>query len=81
MQKWYNSINANQKIFLLCISVLLILVFGLGLIPLAVLVYLELGTKGPLFGLKYVRKQPEMGDDDYLEWANREGRFAERETQ
>lgn len=44
MQNWYNSIEANQKLFIFMLSTLSILVFGIGLIPIAVLVYLELGS-------------------------------------
>jgi hypothetical protein len=45
MQNWYDSTNKNQKILMWTISSVLILVYGIGLAPLALLTYLHLGTK------------------------------------
>jgi len=44
MQEWYNSTNKNQKILMWSISTGLILVYGTGLAPLAVLTYLQFGS-------------------------------------
>jgi len=46
MKNWYKEINKGQKIFLYLISTFLILLFGAGLLPLSVLIYLELGERG-----------------------------------
>ena len=45
MKKWYKNISKGQKIFVYGVSIGLILVFGFGLLPLAILIYLELGEK------------------------------------
>jgi hypothetical protein len=39
--EWYSSKSANQKFFLFWVSAALILVYGLGLIPLAAFTWLE----------------------------------------
>jgi hypothetical protein len=46
MKNWYKSIKKGQKIFLYLVSVALVPAFGTGLLPLAVLIYLELGQRG-----------------------------------
>lgn len=46
MGEWYRSINKRQKIFLYVVSFFLILVYGIGLICLSFLIYLELGVRG-----------------------------------
>ena len=45
MKNWYKSINKGQKIFIFLVSLALVLVYGAGLFPLAVLIYLELGER------------------------------------
>ncbi len=45
MKNWYQNMNKNQKIFVYLVSVALVLFFGVGLLPLAVLIYLQLGQK------------------------------------
>ncbi len=45
MKNWYQNINKNQKKFIYAVSAALILVYGIGLLPLAVLIYLELGER------------------------------------
>lgn len=45
LKRWYKNINKNQKIFVYFVSVALILVFGIGLLPLTILIYLELGER------------------------------------
>jgi len=45
MISWYKNITKGQKIFIYFVSIGLILVWGFGLLPLAVLIYLELGQK------------------------------------
>ena len=45
LQNWYNSITPWQRKFLWILSILLILVYGIGLIPLALLIYLKLGNQ------------------------------------
>lgn len=76
MQKWYNTTNANQKIFMFAVSICLVFVFGVGLIPLAVLLYCHLGTL-PEIRLEKKNKTPAPGSPDYLAWANREGPYAD----
>lgn len=44
MQEWYNSIKISQKVLIYILSTMAILIFGIGLVILAVLVYLELGS-------------------------------------
>lgn len=46
LEVWYEGINKNQKIFIYLVSVGLIFLFGIGLIPLTLLIYLELGLRG-----------------------------------
>jgi hypothetical protein len=46
LKNWYRNIQKGQKIFVYLVSTALILVFGIGLLPLTVLIYLELGQKG-----------------------------------
>ena len=45
IEKWYRRMGTQQKIFVYFISVALIFVFGFGLLPLAILIYLELGDR------------------------------------
>jgi hypothetical protein len=45
MKKWYKNITDGQKKFVYLVSICLIFVFGFGLLPLAILIYLELGGK------------------------------------
>lgn len=45
LQNWYNSINKNQKILLWLASGCLVFVYGAGLVPLVLLMYLQLGIK------------------------------------
>lgn len=45
MQKWYRGMTKGQKVFVYVVSTALILCAGIGLLPLAVLIYLELGNK------------------------------------
>jgi uncharacterized membrane protein YkgB len=45
MKNWYKNITKGQKIFLYLLSIALCIVF-VGAIPLAVLIYLELGQRG-----------------------------------
>ena len=44
MQQWYNKINNRQKRLVWGISIGLILIWGIGLIPLSILMYLKLGS-------------------------------------
>ena len=46
MKNWYSNITKGQKIFLYFVSTALIVVYFTGLLPLAVLIYLELGQRG-----------------------------------
>jgi hypothetical protein len=46
VENWYEEINKNQKIFIYVVSILLVGFFGIGLLPLAILIYLELGLRG-----------------------------------
>lgn len=45
LEAWYDTMNSGQKLLVYVISAGLVLLWGLGLVPLAVLVYLELGRK------------------------------------
>jgi hypothetical protein len=45
MKNWYKNINKWQKVFIFLASTALILAFGIGLLPLAALIYLELGER------------------------------------
>jgi len=45
LEKWYREMGKQQKIFVYFISIALILAFGFGLLPLAILIYLELGDR------------------------------------
>lgn len=46
IEDWYRNMPKNQKIFVYFVSIALVLVFGIGLLPLAILIYLELGKRG-----------------------------------
>lgn len=46
MKDWYKNITKEQKIFIYLVSAALVLVYAVGLLPLAVLIYLELGQRG-----------------------------------
>ncbi len=43
MKQWYKSMPKGQKVFVYFVSVALIMLYGIGLLPLAILIYLELG--------------------------------------
>lgn len=43
---WYEGMAKGQKIFVYAVSAGLVFAFGFGLLPLAVLIYLELGVRG-----------------------------------
>tara|TARA_B100002049_G_C15770736_1_gene246658 strand:+ start:177 stop:338 length:162 start_codon:yes stop_codon:yes gene_type:complete len=45
IEKWYRRMGSQQKVFIYCVSVALIFAFGIGLLPLAILIYLELGER------------------------------------
>jgi len=45
MKKWYKNLTKGQKKFVYFVSICLIFAFGIGLLPLVVLIYLELGNK------------------------------------
>lgn len=45
MKNWYKTINIGQKIFIYLVSIALVLAYGIGLLPLAILIYLELGER------------------------------------
>ena len=46
MKNWYKNMPKGQKKFVYFVSIALLLVFGIGLLPLAILIYLELGERG-----------------------------------
>lgn len=46
IEEWYQDMPKGQKIFVYFVSLALILLFGIGLLPLAILIYLELGLRG-----------------------------------
>ena len=43
MKQWYRNMTKGQKMFVYFVSLCLVLVYGIGLAPLAVLIYLHLG--------------------------------------
>ncbi|MDR2712495.1 MAG: hypothetical protein LBB91_05215 [Clostridiales bacterium] len=45
LQNWYNSMTPMQVKFLWIVSFLLVFIYGIGLIPLALLIYLKLGNQ------------------------------------
>lgn len=45
IEKWYIEMGKQQKIFVYMVSAALVLVYGFGLLPLAILIYLELGER------------------------------------
>lgn len=45
IQKWYNNMKENQRLFLWILSIITIPFFGLGIIPLCILIYCKLGMK------------------------------------
>ena len=45
MKKWYRDMTKAQKVFVYFVSIALVIVYGIGLIPLAVLIYLGLGNR------------------------------------
>ena len=44
LDKWYKELSKERKLFVYVVSFLLIGLFGLGLIPFLILIYLELGV-------------------------------------
>jgi len=46
IEDWYRDMPKGQKIFVYLVSIALVWVFGVGLLPLAILIYLELGKRG-----------------------------------
>ncbi|MCE9679431.1 hypothetical protein LZP69_09625 [Shewanella sp. AS1] len=46
MKNWYKKMTKGQKIFVYLVSMALVLVYGIGLLPLAILIYLQLGEGG-----------------------------------
>jgi TPP-dependent trihydroxycyclohexane-1,2-dione (THcHDO) dehydratase len=46
MKNWYQCMTKGQKKFVYFVSMSLVLAYGIGLFPLAVLIYLELGQRG-----------------------------------
>jgi hypothetical protein len=51
LKNWYQSINKAQKFFLFFISLSLVVFYGIGLIPLSILIYLKLGEVVPPKGV------------------------------
>ena len=43
LENWYKELNKQRKIFVYVVSYALIGLFGFGLIPLLILIYLEFG--------------------------------------
>lgn len=46
MRNWYKNMPKGQKRFVYFVSLALVLAAGAGLVPLAILIYLELGQRG-----------------------------------
>ena len=45
LQDWYYSNTTGQRKFFWILSILLVFLFGIGLIPLALLIYIKLGDE------------------------------------
>jgi hypothetical protein len=48
LSKWYRTVNQDQRVVLLLASVGLVFLYGAGLVPLTVLLYLHLGEREEL---------------------------------
>ncbi len=46
MKNWYKKMTKGQKIFVYLVSTALVIFWGIGLLPLAILIYLQLGEGG-----------------------------------
>jgi len=46
MKIWYKTLAKTQKIYIYVIVTALVPFYGIGALPLAVLIYLELGLRG-----------------------------------
>ena len=46
MKNWYKNMPKGQKIFVWLVSAALVFVYLVGLVPVAILTYLELGERG-----------------------------------
>jgi len=86
MRKWYDGINLGQKLFLFGLSTIPVFLGLLekngfvmmpGFVALCVLTFCQLGSSEPLVP-ETKKSAPDIGDPDYLEWANKEGRWAEK---
>lgn len=80
MRSWYDSITRGQKLFLFGVSIALVFPLGFGLVGLCILIYCQLGSAEPLFSNQFAKQKtrtPNVGDHDYLDWANKEGRWSE----
>lgn len=76
MQRWYNSTNTNQRLLMFAASICLIVVYGIGLIPLVFLLYCHFGSTPE----NKSRKTPQMNSEEYLRWANREGESSDHDV-
>jgi hypothetical protein len=45
MKDWYRNMTEGQKKFVYIVSAALVFVYGIGLFPLAILIYLQLGQQ------------------------------------
>ena len=46
IEDWYRDMLKSQKILVYLVSIALVIVWGVGLLLLAILIYLELGERG-----------------------------------
>lgn len=46
IEDWYRDMPKGQKAFVYLVSIALVIAYGIGLLPLALLIYLELGERG-----------------------------------
>jgi len=44
LENWYNNITPSQRTFIWMLSILLVLLYGVGFIPLALLIWIKLGS-------------------------------------
>lgn len=76
MQRWYNGTNKYQRILMFFAACVLVFAYGIGFVPLFFLLYCHFGSMQP-GETNASSKTPPKGSKEYLDWANREGRWAD----
>ncbi|TCR07369.1 hypothetical protein EDF70_1011343 [Neorhizobium sp. JUb45] len=78
LQQWYNYTNPKQRILMYTVSGFLVLAWGIGLVPLVFLLYFHFGSEKEAVVHYDDNNPPPKGSPEYYDWANREGRWADR---